>query len=138
MSNARSSSKLAAARACLLASALAVFVLAIAFSTSASAATLSSASFNLKGHSQYIDINAIPWTTMSCYSSLTANSGTVQSHRAGISKGGGPTVAYSPWTTATVAYSPWVTCYNQNTWSYGEQSTSASIVRNYTLRVYGQ
>jgi hypothetical protein len=118
---------------------LTLAVIACAFSSSASAATLSNATFNLQGHQGYTNTQALPWTTMSCYSSLTSNSGSVQSHRAGVMSydaGSGGTY-WSAWTTATTAYSPTTTCYNSPWWGYAEQSTSASVVRNYTLRVYG-
>jgi hypothetical protein len=117
-------------------------VLALAFTLgmaeSADATTvLRNVTFNLTGHASFEDDHGAPWTEMTCQTTLTANSGTVQSHRAGLMAGnGGGLTAWGAFTTATVAYSPVTACRPPVEPILGEQSTSPSITRSYTLRLY--
>lgn len=128
----------------VLALAVASFLLASAMP--ASATVYRHVSFNLTGHGQYLDHN-VPWgpggnpnQPFACYGTLTSNGGSVQSHRIGVLNWADPNgypIVFGGWTTATVASSPWVTCLRGANYMTAQQSTSASITRNYTMRGNG-
>jgi hypothetical protein len=131
--------------------ALAATMMLMVAASSSSATVYRSLSFNLTGHDEKWDQTtwgpSIPNDYFPCYASLTANSGSVQSHRVGIyNVTDSGRMLYSAWTTASVATTPWIGCMTaQNTatgqyfinWMHAQQSTSSGITRNYTMRGIG-
>jgi hypothetical protein len=100
-------------------------------------------SFNLTGHGSYSDWaqawgpGGDPNATFLCYGTLTSNSGSTQSHRVGVYDWASNTVLYGGYTTAFTAGSPVATCLRGYNILNADQSTSASITRNYTMRGNG-
>jgi hypothetical protein len=131
--------------------ALAASSMLMLVASTSSATVYRSVSFNLTGHDAYLDTKSwgpsVPSDFFPCYATLTANSGTVQSHRVGIwNVTNGPSWTYSGWTTASVASTIWIGCETyQNTatgqfgtnFMSGEQATSSTVTRNYTMRGIG-
>lgn len=109
----------------------------------AEAAVYRNISFNLTGHGTYSDWaqswgpGGDPNASFACYGTLTSNSGSTQSHRIGVWDWVSYTTKYGAWTTSVTAGSPVVTCLRGHNTMNAEQSTSASITRNYTMRGNG-